>query len=135
MVNFVIKFLLYNHAGTEVAIEAADMVLIRSHLHDLVVALDLARLVFSRIQINFVWATIYNILAIPYAAGCWFPYTHLVLPPQYAGLAMAMSSVSVVISSMCLWLYRRPLYLVDENALQDKINGGGMLAKARRYAI
>eukprot|EP01032_Pedospumella_encystans_P007845 gene7845-9354_t len=119
-------------AGTEVAIEAADMVLIRSHLHDLVVALDLARLVFNRIQVNFVWATIYNILAIPYAAGCWFPYTHLVLPPQYAGLAMALSSVSVVISSMCLWLYRRPLYLVDENALQDKINGGGVLAKARR---
>ena len=117
--------------GTEVAIEAADMVLIRSHLHDLVVALDLARLVFGRIQLNFMWATVYNVLAIPYAAGVWFPYTRIVLPPQYAGLAMALSSVSVVISSMCLWLYTRPKYLSDEGALRDKMSGG-MLQRAKR---
>ena len=56
-------------AGTEVAIDAADMVLVRSNLHDLVVALDLAKLVFRRIKYNFLWATIYNLIAIPYAAG------------------------------------------------------------------
>lgn len=98
-------------AGTEVAIEAADMVLVRSDLHDLVVALDLAQAVFARIKVNFVWAVVYNLLAVPYAAGIWFPLTHVVLPPQYAALAMALSSVSVVLSSSALWLYRRPDYL------------------------
>ncbi len=114
--------------GTEVAIEAADMVLIRSNLHDLVVALDLARLVFSRIKLNFVWASIYNLLAVPYAAGIWFPWTRLVLPPQYAGLSMAASSVSVVVSSMALWLYKRPALLSDDPAVRS----GGVLGRAKR---
>jgi len=56
-------------AGTEIAIDAADMVLVRSNLHDLVVALDLAKMVFRRIKNNFLWATVYNLVAIPYAAG------------------------------------------------------------------
>ncbi|KAJ1422638.1 HAD-like domain-containing protein [Ochromonadaceae sp. CCMP2298] len=107
-------------AGTEVAIEAADFVLIRSNLHDLVVALDLAKVVFSRIQYNFAWALVYNLLAVPYAAGVWYPWTHLLLPPQYAGLAMAFSSVSVVLSSMALWLYRRPVLTEGEES-----SGGG----------
>ena len=95
-------------AGTHVAIEAADMVLVRSNLLDVVVALDLAQVVFRRIKINFMFALLYNILAIPFAAGVWFPYTHMQVPPQYAGLSMAMSSISVVASSMALRLYRRP---------------------------
>lgn len=115
------------------AIEAADMVLIRSNLHDLVVALDLARLVFSRIQLNFGWALVYNMLAVPYAAGIWYPWTHLVLPPQYAGLSMAASSVSVVVSSMLLWLYKRPAYLSDESAMRAKLSGS-ILERAKRYA-
>jgi Cu+-exporting ATPase len=118
-----------------VAIEAADMVLIRSNLHDLVVALDLARLVFSRIKLNFVWAMIYNLLAVPYAAGIWYPWTHLVLPPQYAGLSMAASSVSVVVSSMALWLYKRPAILTAEDSAL--LRGGarhsdGVLQQAKR---
>ena len=117
--------------GTEVAIEAADMVLIRSNLHDLVVALDLARVVFTRIKWNFMWALLYNVLAVPYAAGIWFPWTRLVLPPQYAGLSMAASSVSVVLSSMALWLYKRPAYLNDEKAIQRKLSGS-ILQRANR---
>ena len=56
-------------AGTQVAIEAADMVLIRSNLNDLVVALDLANKVFSRVKWNMIWALIYNIVMVPFAAG------------------------------------------------------------------
>jgi Cu+-exporting ATPase len=52
-----------------VAIEAADMVLIRSNLNDLVVALDLANKVFSRVKWNMIWAFIYNIVMVPFAAG------------------------------------------------------------------
>ncbi len=95
-------------AGTQIAMEAASMVLIRSNLHDLVVAFDLAKVVFKRIKWNFMWAVIYNFISVPLAAGVWFPWTHMTLPPHYAGLAMALSSISVVISSMLLRLYKRP---------------------------
>lgn len=95
-------------AGTQIAIEAASMVLIRSDLRDLVVAFDLAKAVFARIRWNFMWATVYNVLAVPLAAGVWFPWMHITLPPYYAALAMAVSSVSVVLSSMMLRFYKRP---------------------------
>jgi P-type Cu+ transporter len=95
-------------AGTQIAIEAASMVLIRSDLHDLVVAFDLAQVVFRRIKWNFMWAVVYNVISIPLAAGVWFPWTHMTLPPHYAGLAMALSSISVVISSSLLKFYKRP---------------------------
>jgi Cu+-exporting ATPase len=95
-------------AGTQVAVEAADMVLVRSNLFDVVVALDLSKVVFNRIKLNFLWAIMYNIVAIPFAAGIWFPWTHTLVPPQYAGLCMALSSISVVISSALLRCYTRP---------------------------
>ena len=95
-------------AGTHVALEAADMILVRNKLDDVVVAFDLARVVFNRIKINFIWALAYNILAIPFAAGVWFPWTHMLIPPQYAGMLMAFSSISVVVSSLLLKFYKRP---------------------------
>ena len=54
------------------------------------------------------FALMYNIIAIPFAAGVWYPFTHMQVPPQYAGLSMALSSVSVVCSSMALKLYKKP---------------------------
>jgi len=98
--------------GTQIAIESASMVLIKNNLIDLVVGFDLAKVVFRRIQWNFLWALIYNVIAIPYAAGIWFPLTKTLLPPHYAGLAMALSSISVVISSMMLKWYTRPAGLL-----------------------
>jgi Cu+-exporting ATPase len=95
-------------AGTHVAIAAADMVLVRSSLLDVPVALDLARVVFRRIQLNFIWAAAYNAVAVPFAAGAFFPLTHTLVSPQYAGLMMALSSISVVLSSLALRLYTRP---------------------------
>ncbi|RYY87246.1 hypothetical protein EON63_04305 [archaeon] len=56
-------------AGTQIAIESASMVLIRSNLFDLLVALDLAKVVFQRVRQNFLWAFVYNVVAIPWAAG------------------------------------------------------------------
>jgi Cu+-exporting ATPase len=53
------------------------MVLVRNNLLDVVVALDLAKVVFRRIKINLVFALMYNIIAIPFAAGVWYPYTHM----------------------------------------------------------
>lgn len=100
-------------AGTEVAVEAADVVLVRSSLHDVVVALHLSKVVFRRIRMNFVWAMAYNLLALPFAAGVLYPFTDFRLPPEYAGLMMAFSSVSVVTSSLLLRNYKRPAILED----------------------
>ena len=73
------------------------------------VALDVSRKTFRRIVWNFVWAYGYNVLAVPLAAGALYPAAHALVPPWVAGLAMALSSVSVVGSSLALrLLYRRP---------------------------
>ena len=95
-------------AGTQVAVEAADIVLVRSNLHDVVVALHLSRCVFSRIKVNFVWAMGYNLFAIPFAAGAFYHWTSWRVPPAFAGFMMAFSSVSVVTSSLFLRCYSKP---------------------------
>jgi Cu+-exporting ATPase len=108
-------------AGTQVAVEAADIVLVRSSLHDVVVALHLSRTVFQRIRMNFVWAMSYNLLALPFAAGVLYPFTNFRLPPAFAGLMMAFSSVSVVTSSLLLQTYKKPVILED-----GRIERGGI---------
>lgn len=103
-------------AGTDVAIETADIVLMKSDLRDVVTAIDLSKTTFKRIRMNFGWAFGYNIAGIPLAAGVFLPLIRMMtgntftLPPEIAGLAMAFSSVSVVTSSLLLKRYKKPKF-------------------------
>jgi len=106
-------------AGTDIAIEAAGMVLVRSDLRDVVTAIDLSNKTFNRIKINYLWATIYNLIGIPLAAGVLIPFG-IIIPPMIAGLAMAFSSVSVVLSSLMLKWYKKPLISLEEEIYRSK---------------
>ena len=88
-------------AGTDIAIESADLVLTTNNLLGVVRAFDMSKKTFNRILLNLFWAFIYNVAGIPIAAGV-FSGVGLVLNPELAGLAMAFSSVSVLTSSLLL---------------------------------
>ncbi|KFH41389.1 copper-transporting ATPase-like protein [Hapsidospora chrysogenum ATCC 11550] len=94
-------------SGSDVAISSADFVLATSNLAAVLTLLELSRTVFRRIKFNFGWAVVYNVAAIPFAAGCFYALKtsgghRITLPPEFAALAMALSSISVVLSSLCL---------------------------------
>lgn len=94
--------------GSDIAAEASDMVLVGGNISGTCTALHLSRAIFRRIQWNFVFSMGYNIICIPLAAGIFYPATHVRLPPTMAAIAMALSSVSVVCSSLALRLYKPP---------------------------
>ena len=93
-------------AGADVAIEAADITLMRSSLHGLADAVELSRATLSNIRQNLFGAFIYNTLGIPVAAGLLYPLTGLLLNPMVAGAAMAFSSVTVVSNANRLRLFK-----------------------------
>jgi len=93
-------------SGTDVAIEAAHVVLLRADLRLVGTALELSRVALRRIYANYAWALLYNVAALPLAAGALYPRYRVQLPPWVAGAAMACSSLSVVASSLALRLYR-----------------------------
>ena len=93
-------------SGSDVAISAAEFVLIKSDLTTLLTLITLSRTVFRRVKFNFGWALVYNLVALPIAAGVLYPVIsngqHVRLDPVWASLAMALSSVSVICSSLLL---------------------------------
>ena len=91
-------------SGTDIAMEAGDIVFMQDGLFSLPRAIRLSRLTMQRIRLNLFWALFYNIVGIPVAAGLLYPWTGWLLNPMIAGGAMAMSSVSVVLSSLMLKL-------------------------------
>lgn len=94
-------------SGTDVAIESADIVLMREEITDVVAAIQLARKVMGRIRLNLFWAFAYNIILIPLAAGVLYPY--IIFRPEYGALAMALSSVTIISLSLMLRGYTPPV--------------------------
>lgn len=100
--------------GSDIAIESANIVLIGSKnpkqcdLHAVPIALSISKVTFNKIKTNFIWAAIYNLIMLPFAMGCFLKF-NLMLPPMAAAASMALSSVSVVISSLFLKKWKPPV--------------------------
>ena len=98
-------------AGTDVAIESADIVLMKSDLADAVTAVELSRATIRNIKQNLFWAFFYNIICIPIAAGVFYPLFQLQLSPMFAAAAMSLSSVCVVTNALRLRFFKPSIQL------------------------
>jgi Cu+-exporting ATPase len=92
--------------GADVAVEAADVALVRDEIDELAAFLALSRATFKTILVNFFWAFCFNIVCLPLAAGIFYPTAHI--PPLVAGIGMSCSSLFVVWSSLCLRFFKAP---------------------------
>ena len=95
-------------AGSDIAIQSADIVLVKSDLRDVVTAIDLSRTTYQRIRLNHFWALGYNIVLIPLAMGIFYPLIRVIIPPLLAAFAMSSSSLLVLTSSLLLKMYKKP---------------------------
>ncbi|SDY23700.1 heavy metal translocating P-type ATPase [Lachnobacterium bovis] len=105
-------------AGTDIAIEAADVVLVNSSLSDVVSAIQLSKKVISNIHENLFWAFIYNIIGIPLAAGVWIGITGWTLTPMFGAAAMSLSSFCVCMNALRLNLVTKKLFSSQKNNKQ-----------------
>ena len=108
-------------AGSEVALDCADIVLVGDDLSHVLSVMQLSRATMNKIRSNLVWAFLYNILGIPMAMGVLYPWTGWLLPPAFAAAAMALSSVSVVLNSLLLTRWR-PVDLDSSNITKADIS-------------
>ncbi|UYP44006.1 Potassium-transporting ATPase ATP-binding subunit [Candidatus Lokiarchaeum ossiferum] len=102
-------------SGTDIAMESADIVLIKGELQNIIAAITLSKKTYNKMKQNLFWAGIYNLIGIPFAAGVFFGILGFFVPPGIASLFMALSSVSVVTSALLL---KR----LDLNKIKENIN-------------
>lgn len=102
-------------AGTDIAMDSADVILMKSSLLDVVTAIDLSNSVIKNIKMNLFWAFFYNILGIPVAAGIFYPAFGLRLSPMIGSAAMSLSSVCVVTNALRLRFFKPSVESVQEN--------------------
>ena len=109
-------------AGTDIAIESADVVLMKDSLDDVATAIDLSRAVVRNIHMNLFWAFFYNVLGIPLAAGALYPAFQLRLSPMIGSAAMSLSSVCVVTNALRLRFFKnkRSNFVEDTSLLREE---------------
>jgi P-type Cu+ transporter len=95
-------------SSTDVAASAADVVLLKDDLRDIVCLLALARSAVWRIRINLAWAFVYNLAAMPLAAGAFYPLGSVSIPPAWAGASELLSSLPVLLASLLLYRFKPP---------------------------
>ena len=115
-------------AGTDIAIESADIVLMKNDLHDVTAALDLSRATIRNIKQNLFWAFFYNVIGIPIAAGCFYAAFGLKLNPMIAALAMSFSSVFVVSNALRLRFFM-PEKRQERKIMNKEISIEGMMCE------
>ena len=96
------------NCSTDITVEAAEVVLMKNNLRDVPNMLWLCNSALTRIKMNFLWAFIYNVTLIPIAAGIFYPSFSVSLSPILASIAMSLSSISVILSSLMLRCKRAP---------------------------
>jgi len=113
-------------AGTDIAIESADIVLMKSDLLDAAAAVELSRATLRNIKQNLFWAFFYNTIGIPLAAGVFFPVLHWQLSPMFGAAAMSLSSVCVVSNALRLRLFKSKFKsdLPEQLPVEETIKGG-----------
>ena len=116
-------------AGSDIALESGDVVLVKSDIKDVVTMIELSRRTIVNIKENLFWALIYNSIGIPLAMGVIYPFTSFKLSPMFGALAMSLSSVCVVLNALRLRLFkpdflrkRSRVKAVDNGVLNDTIN-------------
>ena len=109
------------NSGSDITINAAGIVQMKDSLTDVINALRISKMSFKRIKINFVWAFLYNLLLIPISMGILYPIKQFRMDPMLAGAAMALSSISVVISSLMLKFYRPILLMVPKSEFNIEV--------------
>ncbi len=97
-------------SGTDVSVETGDIVLVKDDLMDVVKGIELGSRTMTKIKQNFFWALVYNLALLPIAAGVLYPFSGLILKPEFAALAMALSSVSVVANALLLGRFKPSEY-------------------------
>lgn len=109
-------------AGTDIAIDSADVVLMKDSLADVVTAIDLSKSVIRNIRMNLFWAFFYNVCGIPVAAGLLYPMFNIRLSPMIGAAAMSLSSVCVVTNALRLRFFKGRT-LPSDTAEEQKKNG------------
>ena len=128
-------------AGTDIAVDSGDVVLMKDSLLDVVRAIKLSKAVVKNIRISLFWAFIYNIIGIPVAAGVLYPFFNLLLSPMIAAAAMSLSSVCVVSNALRIRLFRdnieeqpkeKELFAGDKNMKKIMLIDGMMCAHCQK---
>ena len=109
-------------AGTDVTVETADVVLVKNDPADVSRSIQLARKVRGKIKQNLFWAALYNIIAIPVAAGALYPAMGILLRPEWAALAISASTVTVTINALLL---NRVRFAMDRRPVASSISQRG----------